>query len=107
GDVLALFWDGSTQQPARVLLRAARELQLDVRERFVPVRDQLAFGGRLSSEDYEALAEARGIVTCLSGNPNATGYRRELLKVGPSFDNFFGHMPGATLAVLEQAVNVD
>ena len=107
GDVLALFWDGSTRQTARVLNQAAQDLQLKVRERFVPVREQLALGGRLSSEDHAALESARGILTCLSSNPKATAYRRELLNVGPNFDNFFGHMPGATLAVLTHAANVD
>jgi hypothetical protein len=107
GDVLALFWDGSTRETTKFLLRAADELQLNVRQRFVPVHEQVALGGQLTSEDYAALADARGILTCLSNNPNATAYRRELLDKGPSYDNFFGHMPGATPAVLTHAANVD
>jgi hypothetical protein len=107
GDSLALFSDGTTRETTRILLQAAHEAQLDVRERFVSVREQIARGGQLSDEDYAALADVRGILTCLSDNSNATAYRRELLDKGPSFDSFFGHMPGATVAVLRHAAKMD
>ena len=107
GDVLALFWDSTTKRVAGLLREAARDLDLTLRERYVPVRQQVAFRGELGADDLSAINEAMAIVTCLSSSSRATAFRRELLKVGPNFNNYFGHMPGASLAVLAQAASVD
>jgi len=69
-DVLALFWDQTTDETARVFLDAANLLGLDVRRRRVTLEAQASFSEDvgLSPEDREALDSARGIITCLSNH---------------------------------------
>ena len=43
GDVLALFWDHTTEEPAALRLRAAEELGIEVRRRFVTLEQQIFF----------------------------------------------------------------
>jgi hypothetical protein len=43
GDVLALFWEETTSETAEILLQAARELNLEVRPRWVPLQHQAEF----------------------------------------------------------------
>lgn len=107
GDVFTLFWDESTRELRKHLIEAASLLELAIRERFVSLEEQKRFRGRLSGKDHEALTEVRGILTCLSSSPQSAGYRGELLKIGTSFDCYFGHMPGATLEVLTRTVDID
>ena len=108
-DVLALFSDETTSDTANIFLEAASELELEVRSRVTPVKDQAAFDVNvgLCSEDREALASARGIITCLSNHVAGTPYRTTLVRTGTNGDTRFGHMPGANLDVLAHAVNID
>lgn len=109
GDLLALFWDETTAIPARVLVEVAGELDIDVRERRVSLREQAEFSPQrgLSLEDKEALEAARGIITLISNQIAGTGYRTELLKYGTDGGRRLGHMPGGNLSVLAHAVNID
>jgi hypothetical protein len=108
-DVLALFWDETTAEPAELLLEAARELRLDVRERYVPLAEQAAFAAtrEVSLDDRDAIDSARGVLTCLSSHIEGTAYRLELLKIGATAGKRFGHVPGANLSVLAHATNID
>lgn len=108
-DVLALFWDETTEETAEVLLHAASLLNLDVRRRYVTVGEQASFSEDvgLSAEDRDALESARGIITCLSNHVAGTDYRKALLKTGTNGGKRFGHMPGADLSVLAHAINID
>jgi leucyl aminopeptidase (aminopeptidase T) len=109
GDVLALFWEETTSETAEILLQAARELNLEVRPRWVPLQHQAEFSTKvgLSADDLQALNDARGIITCLSNQVAGTSYRKELLRVGTNGGKRFGHMPGANLSVLAHAVDID
>jgi hypothetical protein len=109
GDVLALFWDETTTEPAELLLEVARDLRLDVRERRVPLEEQAAFAATrdISFEDRDAIESARGILTCVSSHVEGTAYRLELLKIGATAGKRFGHVPGANLSVLAHATNID
>lgn len=109
GDVLALFWDETTDETAEVFLKTAQELGLDVWPRRIRLEDQKRFSPNegLSSEDREALDSARGILTCLSNHVACTTYRTELLRAGTNAGKRFGHMPGANLKVLAHAVNIN
>ena len=108
-DVLALFWDQTTKETAKVFLDAASVLRLDVRRRYVTLKEQARFSedAGLSVEDRDALDSARGIITCLSNHVAGTHYRKALLKAGTNGDKRFGHMPGANLEVLAHAINID
>jgi len=108
-DVLALFWDETTDETAKVLLHAANLLNLDVRSRFVTLEAQASFSEEvgLSAEDRHALDSARGIITCLSNHVAGTAYRNALLTAGTDGGKRFGHMPGANLKVLAHAVNIN
>lgn len=108
-DVLALFWDQTTEETAKVFLAAARLLNLDVRRRFVTLEVQANFSDDvgLSAEDRDALTSARGIITCLSNHVAGTAYRTALLTAGTIGGKRFGHMPGANLEVLAHAVNIN
>jgi leucyl aminopeptidase (aminopeptidase T) len=107
GDTFALFWDGTTRPVAEVIKRAAAALEIELQERYIPVREQIAIKDQLKPSDYAAMSNALAILTCLSANLRSMPYRRELVKVGPDFGNHFGHMPGVTLSILSQAFNVD
>lgn len=109
GDVLALFWDETTDDTAKLFLEVAKNLGLNVHSRYVPLEEQTAFSANsgLSQVDREALDSARGIITCISNHVAGTAYRTELLRVGADGGKRFGHMPGADLSVLAHAVNVD
>ena len=108
-DVLALFWDETTEETANVFLDAANLLDLDVRRRFVTQDEQASFSEEvgLGAEDRDALDSARGIITCLSNDVAGTAYRAALLKAGTNDGKRFGHMPGANLSVLAHAVNIN
>ena len=56
-DVLALFWDETTEETAEVLLDAASLLNLDVRRRYVTVDQQAGYSEEvgLSADDRDAL----------------------------------------------------
>jgi leucyl aminopeptidase (aminopeptidase T) len=108
-DVLALFWDETTEETAKIFLDAASILNLEVRRRYVTLEAQASFSEEagLSAEDSEALDSARGIITCLSNQVAGTAYRTALLAAGTVGGKRFGHMPGANLEVLAHAVNIN
>lgn len=109
-DILAIFWDETTTDTAKVFIQAAKELQLQVRERKTTLEEQASFSREqdLMSEDYETLLGSRGIITCLSNHARGTSYRLKLLEEGTSKGIRFGHMPGANLDLLSHAaVNID
>lgn len=108
-DVLALFLDETTAEPAYLVCEVARELGLEVRMREVSTTEQSKFSANqgLSLEDKEALECARGIITCLSNHVPGTAYRVELLRVGAAGGKRFGHMPGCNMSVLAHAINID
>ena len=109
GDNLALFSDDGTEKAAEVVRQAAAELSIELNHRFVPLQEQAAYDPRqeLPSHDQTALAEARGILTCLSSSPHGAAYRFALLDAGADDWKYFGHMPGACLEVLALAAKVD
>ena len=109
GDVLALFWDESTEEPARLIGDAAHRLGIVVRERRLSFNDQHRFNRRtgLSDQDSEALETSRGVLTCLSNNSAFTSYRGALISAGTTSGVRFGHMPGIDMWVLASAVNID
>lgn len=108
-DVLALFWDETTSDTAKLFLDEAHKLGITVKERYVTLAEQATFVAEtgLSLEDRESLDNARGIITCLSNHVPGTPYRTELLRVGTDGGKRFGHMPGANVSVLAQSVNID
>jgi leucyl aminopeptidase (aminopeptidase T) len=108
GDTLALFYDETTTDCAELLIEAAQANALRVVARYVTYAEQIenASRERLPVEDAEALASARAVLLCFAGRPEATPYRKRLVKVGVD-DRRLGTMPGATLEVLAHAVNVN
>jgi hypothetical protein len=109
GDHVAVFYDETTEETARVLIAEARALGLEINARFVTVAHQTAFtpANGICGSCRRTLQGALGILTCLSDNTETTPYRRELLRLGASGATRLGHMPGAQLFILEWAVNVD
>lgn len=109
GDVLALFFDETTDPLAVLFREVAEELRIEICPRRVPTDEQAAFNPSegLRLEDIEALAGARGILTCLSDDISATLYRTEVIRIGTTSDKRLGHMPGANMTVLANAVNID
>lgn len=109
GDALALFYDETTIEPARYFQKAAKNLKLEIFPRNVPISDQENFteSEGLSNEDFEALENARGILTCLSSHTKGTAYRKEIVRIGTTDGKRLGHMPGVNLNVLAHAVNIN
>jgi leucyl aminopeptidase (aminopeptidase T) len=109
GDVLALFWDETVEETAKILAEAATKFGLVIMERKVSLEYQKAFveGDVLSIEDKDALESARAIITCLSDHTAATTYRQTLLREGTSMGKRFGHMPGANKDLLAYAATID
>lgn len=109
GDSLTIFFDETTEEPAKLLISAANKLRLSITTRRVEVNQQCNFSGdsELPIEDLKALGSARGILTCLSNQPAGTAYRRALLRQGTNAHQRVGHMPGIDLNLLAHAVNID
>jgi Thermophilic metalloprotease (M29) len=111
GEVVAVFFDEGTSEPAHLLIGAAESLGLDLRVRRVAITVQESFAlsetQELCDEDQEAMQNARGIITCLSANQRGTPYRTKLLQFGTTDGKRLGHMPGADLSILAHAVNID
>jgi hypothetical protein len=107
GDTAAIFYDGTTRGVATLLREASQELDLNLRERYVPVKQQIASQGSPFPDDLSAMGDALAVLTCISSNPRSTAYRRGLIKAGTNFDNYFGHVPGANVKILAYAMNID
>jgi len=111
GEVLAIFFDERTSEPAHLLIAAARLLDLELRVRQVSTAEQELFADQatqeLCDEDQDAMHSARGILTCLSASQRGTPYRAKLLQFGTTDGKRLGHMPGLDLSILAHAVNID
>jgi aminopeptidase len=111
GDVLTVFYDETTLNPARVIIDEGKTLKLFIRERLVPLSEQRAYSSLsldgLGLQDAEAIAGARAILTCLSSDVTSMTYRRELIRHATDPGRRLGHMPGITLSLVATAINID
>jgi hypothetical protein len=111
GEVVAIFFDERTTEPAHLLIAAAHRLGLELRVRQVSTAEQESFAvletQELCDEDQDAMHSARGIITCLSASQRGTPYRTKLLQFGTTDGKRLGHMPGLDLSILAHAVNID
>jgi hypothetical protein len=109
GNRVSIFYDDETVEPAKLLIEEAQRLELQIKERFVPMKHQLTYNQStgLCENCRLALHDAAAVITCLSANSATTPYRREILRRAPTGTTKVGHIPGASLFVLASAINVD
>jgi hypothetical protein len=76
-----------------------------VNDCYVSLDEQRRFQSQpgLPEHHLHALEDARGILTCISSDAEATNFRKELIARGTNADTRLGHMPGASLDDLAHA----
>lgn len=105
---LVIFVDETTINVCTVISEAADLLGISQTIIFVPVSLQRKIPAEsdLSLITQEIAREARAVLTCVNGTPECVPFRDRILESQWSARTRIGHMPGATLEVLELA-NVD
>jgi hypothetical protein len=103
-----IFADETTVEPAVVIAEAAESLGILHTVILVPASTQRRIPQErdLSYLTQEAAREARAILTCVNSSPECLPFRERILETHWTARTRIGHMPGATLEVLELA-NVD
>lgn len=105
---LVIFVDETTISVGAVISEAADLLGISQTTIFVPISLQrkIPKESDLSVITQEIAKEARAILTCVNGTPECLQFRDRILECQWSARTRIGHMPGATIDVLELA-NVD
>jgi hypothetical protein len=100
-----IFADETTIEPAVVIAEAAESLGVLHTVILVPVSTQrrIPLERDLSYLTQEASREARAILTCVNSSPECLPFRQRILETHWTARTRIGHMPGATLEVLEMA----
>lgn len=105
GQELLVFVDETTVEVATVIAEAAYSLEIPHTLILVPVALQRRIPHEidLSLLTVGVAKEARAILTCVNGEPDCLPFRDHILKTQWSARTRIGHMPGASLEVLESA----
>ncbi len=100
-----IFADETTIEPAVVIAEAAESVGVLHTVIVVPVSTQhrIPLERDLSYLTQEAAREARAILTCVNSSPECLPFRQRILETHWTARTRIGHMPGATLEVLEMA----
>lgn len=110
GQSLVVFVDETTVDVGAVIAEAADILKIPQTMIFVPtaLQSRIPKKSDLSLIALEVAREARAILTCVNGTPECLPFRDLILESQWSVRTRIGHMPGASLEVLELAnVNFD
>jgi len=110
GQSLVVFVDETTVDVGAVIAEAADILGIPQTMIFVPSALQCRIPKKsdLSLIALEIAREARAILTCVNGTPDCLPFRHRILESQWRVRTRIGHMPGASLEVLELAnVNFD
>jgi leucyl aminopeptidase (aminopeptidase T) len=109
GDAVTIFFDDATAPCARALSEAAVAARLRVLEHRVTVGDYRRFiaAGRLADRHRESIDQSRGVLLCLEPTQAPLEYRKALLDAAVDLQRYVGVLPGATLPVLAQALDID
>lgn len=105
---LVIFVDETTVDVGTAFAEAANKLGIPQTTIYVPIsmQEKIPRTSELSLTAQEVAREARAIMTCVNGTPECLVFRDWILETQWSARTRIGHMPGATLNVLELA-NVD
>ena len=100
-----IFADETTVEPAVAIAEAAEALGVLHTVILVPVSTQRRIPRErdLSFLTQEAAREARAILTCVNASPECLPFRQRILEAHWTARTRIGHMPGATLEILEMA----
>lgn len=109
GDAVTIFFDGATEPCARALSDAAAAAGLRVFQHRVTGGDYRKFvaAGRLADIHRESIDQSRGVLLCLDPTRAPLEYRKALLDAAVDLQRYVGVLPGATLPVLAQALDID
>ena len=108
GQNLLIIADETTDQVAALLRDAASDIGVSARIVFVPQEQQKRFPNEyeLNNQIESAAQEARAIITCVNDSPDCFSFRSWIFQNHWKAHARIGHMPGASLPLLELA-NVD
>ncbi len=102
---LVIFVDETTVEPAVVIAEAADSLGISHTLILVPtsIQRRIPDHSDLSLLAQGVAREARAILTCINAAPECLPFRERILETHWTARTRIGHMPGATLRVLELA----
>jgi hypothetical protein len=108
-ETLAIFYDQTTRDFARIIIAAARDLNIVVAERLLTPADQIRLSDStlIAAEDQEAIDGARGVMIALSSSDGARSYRFRLLSRAMDESRCVGVLPDAVPRLLSYGVDID
>jgi leucyl aminopeptidase (aminopeptidase T) len=109
GDAVAIFHDETTADCADIFRDVAAAHGLVAAGRLVSCEEQRAFGTgqRLAGVDVEAIELSRAVVLCVSAGKEGRAWRKAVVETAVDTQRYVGAIPGATVQLLADAVNID